>query len=98
VKQCSWCDSQFKAAVSYQIYCSTECRDAATKEKIVERHKILRRKKRFGKERLCNGGCGVRLTVYNESNFCANCNINEKDVVKALKELKRLGIIDYEQQ
>ena len=98
MKLCSWCDQSFKPAVSYQIYCSEQCRESATKEKIAERHKVLKRKKRFGKERKCLGGCGTSLTVYNDAGFCANCNINPKDVDKALKELKRLGIIEYEQE
>lgn len=98
MKQCSWCSNQFNTLVSYQIYCSALCREKATKEKILERQKILKRKKRFKEKRFCSGNCGTRLTVYNESNFCANCNVNPKDVTKALKELKRLGIIDYEQQ
>jgi hypothetical protein len=41
------------------------------------------------------GGCGTQLSIYNDSGFCANCNVHEKAVDKMLKELK--GIIEYEQ-
>jgi hypothetical protein len=96
VKTCSWCDQNFKPTVSYQIYCSAICREEATKEKVLERQKILKRKRFFGKTRYCSGGCGSTLSPYNESTFCPDCYINPKQVSRALKELKRLGIIDYD--
>lgn len=89
------CDVYFHPKVSYQIYCSNECRDIATKEKIAERYQITRRQKRAGKVRKCYGGCGIDLSIYNDSGFCSNCNVSEKAVTKMLKELK--GFIDYEQ-
>lgn len=90
MKQCEWCDKPFKSNVSYQIYCSVECRKLATKEKIVERHKILRRKKRKSKQRLCAGGCGVTLSVYNDENLCDACHISQKVWNKKIKEIKEL--------
>lgn len=95
MKQCERCDTKFKPKVSYQIYCSENCRDEATKDKIAERYQITRRQKRIGKRRICLGGCGTQLSIYNDSGFCSNCNIHQKAVEKMLKELK--GIIDYEQ-
>jgi len=95
VKLCNWCDTRFEPAVSYQIYCSTECRTQATKEKIVERHKILKRKKREGKNRNCVQ-CQTPLSVFNDEPLCYNCEINHKQVTKVLKQLKQLGIMDYE--
>ena len=95
MKQCHKCDIKFKPKVSYQIYCSEECRDIATKEKISERYHLTRRQKRIGKIRRCLGGCGVQLSIYNDSGFCSNCNISKKAVDKMIKELK--GYIDYEQ-
>lgn len=94
MKQCERCDTKFKPKVSYQIYCSEECRDLATKDKIAERYQVTRRQKRIGKIRRCLGGCGVQLSIYNDSGFCSNCNVSKKAVDKMIKELK--GIIDYE--
>lgn len=87
MKNCQWCDNEFKSEVSYQIYCSTECRDAATKEKIAARYIITRRQKRIGKIRRCKN-CGDELSIYNDDSLCNTCTINPKDVNKALKEIK----------
>jgi uncharacterized protein YmfQ (DUF2313 family) len=95
VKLCERCDKRFQPKVSYQIYCSQDCRDLATKDKIAERYQVSRRQKRIGKVRRCLGGCGVQLSIYNDSGFCSNCNVSQKAVEKMIKELK--GIIDYEQ-
>jgi len=96
VKLCNRCDTYFKPRVSYQIYCSDICREQSTKEKIAERYLATRRQKRYGKKRNCLGGCGMSLSIYNDSGFCANCNVSEKAVNKMIKELK--GFIDYEQE
>ncbi len=95
MKLCERCDKRFQPKVTYQIYCSPECRDSATKDKIAERYNVSRRQKRIGKVRRCLGGCGVQLSIYNDSGFCSNCNVSQKAVEKMIKELK--GIIDYEQ-
>ena len=95
MKQCNRCDSKFEPKVSYQIYCSGVCRDLATKEKISERYQITRRQKRIGKIRKCLGGCGVQISIYNDSGFCSNCNVSKKSVDKMLKQIK--GYFDYEQ-
>ena len=95
MRLCERCDNNFNPKVSYQIYCSTECRDDATKEKIAERYLITRRQKRLGKVRKCLGGCDVSLSIYNDSGFCSSCNVSKKAVDKMLKEIK--GYFDYEQ-
>lgn len=95
MKQCERCDTRFTAKVTYQIYCSEQCRDEATREKIAERYKITRRQKRKGKIRKCLGGCGQTLSIYNDDGFCSNCNISKKAVDKMLKQIK--GYFDYEQ-
>lgn len=95
MKSCSRCDKKFKPNVSYQIYCSNACREDATKEKIAERYQTTRRQKRIGKTRLCLGGCGIKLSIYNDDGFCNNCNVSKKAVDKMLKEIK--GYFDYEQ-
>lgn len=90
MKFCSWCDNTFKPTVSYQIYCSVECRTQATKEKILERHKVLKRQKRRDKERICAAGCGTILSSYNDGKFCDTCIVHPKQVEKILKEIKSL--------
>ena len=95
MKQRERCDTKFKPKVTYQIYCSEECRDLATKDKIAERYQITRRQKRRGKIRRCLGGCGQQLSIYNDSGFCANCNVSQKSVEKMLKQIK--GYFEYEQ-
>ncbi len=95
MKLCERCDKRFQPKVTYQIYCSPECRDSATKDKIAERYNVSRRQKRIGKIRRCLGGCGLQLSIYNDSGFCSNCNVSQKAVEKIIKQLK--GIIDYEQ-
>lgn len=91
MKLCKWCDTSFSPNVSYQIYCSIDCRNSATKEKIVERHKFLKRQKRKNKIRKCAGNCGTMLSVYNDEKYCQHCLIHEKEVNKILKEIKDLG-------
>ena len=95
MKPCNYCNAYFKPKVSYQIYCGENCRAAATKEKLAEKYNAKRRKSRMGKGRRCLGGCNQDLSIYNDSGFCSNCNVSEKEVAKMLKKLK--GFIDYEQ-
>lgn len=96
MKLCSRCDTYFLPRVSYQVYCSELCREEATRDKIAERYQATRRQKRIGKVRKCLGGCDTSLSIYNDSGFCANCNVSAKQVAKMLKELK--GFIEYEQE
>ncbi len=90
-KHCSWCDSQFKTALSYQIYCSAECREQATREKIAQKYLRDKVKKRAGKVRLCKT-CGKQLSMYTEENICQSCEVNPDEVRDALKEIK--GILN----
>jgi len=94
MKICGWCANEFKPNVSYQIYCSPECRESATKEKVNERYQIKRRQKLAKKKRRCAGGCNTIISIYNTSGFCGTCMINSNQVSRALKELK--GLIEYE--
>jgi len=96
VKLCNRCEAYFSPKVSYQVYCSETCREEATREKIAERYQATKRQKRIGKVRKCLGGCDTSLSIYNDSGFCANCNVSAKQVAKMLKELK--GFIEYEQE
>ena len=90
MKNCQWCDASFKPRVSYQIYCSDECRDHATKEKIAQRYAISRRNKMIGKTRACKS-CGQPLSVYNDDVLCAQCVVNPTDVSKTLKEIRGMA-------
>lgn len=87
MKHCQWCDNVFTTEIKYQIYCSPECREGATKEKIAARYMIERRQRRIGKDRVCKG-CSEPLSIYNDESLCVKCNINPKDVTKALKQIK----------
>lgn len=87
MKHCQWCDNTFSTKISYQIYCSPDCRTAATKEKIAERYLVSRRTKRHGKDRKCKS-CGKPLSAYNDDILCIECVVNPSDVSSVLKELK----------
>jgi len=90
MKHCSWCDNQFSTAISYQIYCSPECRESATKEKIAARYMHSRRQKRKGKDRRCKS-CDKQLSIYNDDALCAECNINPMVVAKVIKQIKGIA-------
>lgn len=96
MKPCSRCDTKFIPKVSYQIYCSQNCRDESTKEKIAERYRVTKLRKRKSKDRRCRN-CSEKLSMYAEGPLCYFCNIDPKLVNKALRELKKIGIVDYEQ-
>ena len=87
MKNCRYCDKNFTQSVSYQIYCSPECRDLATKEKIAERYLHSKRQKRKGKTRLCKS-CSSPLSIYNDDAICSSCAINPDAVTKAIKQIK----------
>ena len=90
MKLCQWCDLSFETKVSYQIYCSSECRDAATKQKIAERYQLSRISRRTGKVRKCKK-CEQNLSIYNDEQICSKCLINPVDISIALKDIKRLS-------
>ena len=87
MKNCKYCDKTFRHSVSYQIYCSAECRDLATKEKIAERYLHSKRQKRRGKTRLCRS-CSSPLSIYNDDAICSSCAVNPDAVIKAIKQIK----------
>ena len=87
MKNCKCCDNQFESTVSYQIYCSSHCRDIATKEKIATRYLQSKRQKRKGKTRLCKS-CSTPLSIYNDNLLCSSCSVNPDAVIKAIKEIK----------
>lgn len=87
-KICGWCNEEFTYRSKNQIYCSTECRLEATKQKIVERSQVAKFRSRQGKERRCAGGCNTLISVYNDAGFCNSCLINKKKVDKFIRDLK----------
>ena len=90
MKTCQWCDAAFEPRVSYQIYCSEQCREQATKEKINQRYIISRRNKMMAKPKLCKS-CQKPLSVYNDESLCASCIIDPKEVLRMLREMKGLA-------
>ena len=88
-KHCSWCDKQFQTKLSYQIYCSTECREQATKEKIAEKYLRDKVKKRIGKIRLCKS-CNKYLSIYTEESICNACLVNPDDIKNVLKDIREI--------
>ena len=90
MKHCQWCDNTFETKISYQIYCSASCRESATKEKISARYLLTRRSKRTGKDRKCKH-CGSQLSIYNDDELCTKCEVNPKDVLNVLKDIKGLA-------
>jgi hypothetical protein len=92
---CRWCDKQFSPNTTKQIYCSSECRQEASKEKILERYHLQKRKNRKGKEKKCGGGCNTLLSIYNDSGICDNCLVHQSKMKNFMRELK--NYFDYEQ-
>lgn len=91
MKTCQWCGEPFDSKVTYQVYCTANCRQEATKEKITQRYIAKRRRKMFDKKRVCKS-CDLPLSVYNDELICQSCLINPPEVRKALREIK--GIAD----
>ena len=90
MKHCQWCDQAFESKVNYQVYCSPECRELATKEKIAQRYAIERRNRRMRQDRKCKQ-CGSKLSAYNDDPLCFSCIVNPTDVGKTLREIKGLA-------
>lgn len=90
MKSCQWCNTQFSTKISYQIYCSADCREAATREKIADRYNSTKHKKRTGKTRKCKN-CGAQLSIYNDDTLCSTCLVNPSEVNKALKDIRGLS-------
>lgn len=90
---CVWCDENFEPSSTKQIYCSVECRQQASKEKIELRNKTEKIKNRIGKEKKCAGGCGTILSIYNDEGICEICIEHKRKMNTFMKELK--GYFDY---
>jgi len=88
MKTCSWCANEFNPSVSYQIYCSPSCRQNSTKQKIYDRYQINKIRNKSKNKKVCSGGCGTVISIYNKNGFCQICMINKKKVHKTFKEIK----------
>ncbi len=97
MKHCQWCDTQFIPNTSYQIYCSSLCREEATKEKIALRYEKTRRERRKTRDRRCKI-CDTSLSIYNDDKTCEQCLIDPKEVNKALRQIKGIasGKIEFD--
>lgn len=90
MKQCDWCNGRFFPAVSFQIYCSEDCRTAATKHNQALKSKERKLSRRKTKKRICaNSDCNNVLSVYNDSKYCASCFFSEHVVLRELENIKR---------
>jgi predicted nucleic acid-binding Zn ribbon protein len=96
MKDCVWCGTAFEPTTTYQVYCSVDCRKAATKQKIKDRSRAALIKRRAKKPRMCVNGCGTQLSVYNDGKYCNRCGLNNKMVDKALKNIESL--FDWEDE
>lgn len=90
MKSCEWCENFFEANVSYQIYCSPECREESTKDKVAQKYAERRRKRLQSKNRVCKS-CGQPLSAYNDDQICQACIVNPSEVSKALREIKGIA-------
>ena len=93
---CIRCDNQFIPNSTKQIYCSVDCRQESSREKILERYHIKKRQNRIGRKKKCAGGCGTIISIYNDSGMCDNCLVNKNKFDSFIKDLK--GYIDYEKE
>jgi hypothetical protein len=68
---CAYCNKDFVKKTHNQKYCDAECCRKATNERIMERY-YEKRDNRRGRERYCHDSkCQIKLSRYNEENFCS---------------------------
>ena len=90
MKFCEWCGNGFEPTVNYQVYCKAACREHATKEKVRENYRSVKRAERLGKTRVCaNKDCDHKLSIYNDSKYCSSCFFSEHVVEQQLKRVKK---------
>jgi len=94
IEFCHLCGEEYSTKMKNQKYCSFVCRETATKQKIEDRARMNRNRKRMKNPRKCKGGCGTIISVYNDYGFCNICQTDVKKVEEALKEIRLF--FDYE--
>lgn len=95
ISYCRWCDKKYVQSSKHQVYCCLECRQNSTRQKVLERQKKQKLKRRMAKKRLCSN-CECEISIYNESTVCNTCMIDQKRVDKFLKDMRYL--FDYEKK
>ena len=65
------CAKEFERKTHNQKYCSDECCRIATNRRIMEKY-YEKKEIKNGRERICKN-CKTKLSRYNSSNICANC-------------------------
>ncbi len=70
------CSIKFDKKIHNQKYCSDECCQIATRQKMLQKYYDKRDRKK-GKKRWCDTCKVTELSRYNETHTCASC-LNEK--------------------
>lgn len=86
VKYCQWCDEGFDGPAR-QIYCSSECREEATKYAAAKKRVERRRRRRASLNKKCKV-CGARLSMYGDGDVCAAHNNDTRSFMRFLMEVK----------
>lgn len=87
IRKCAWCENEFEARRSNQIFCQPTCTRAAANKKIIENYHASKRKRT--EVRTCDD-CGARLSKYNDDDTCSPCRIKRRDEER-IDLLRRLG-------
>jgi hypothetical protein len=79
------CLKEYEKNTHNQKYCSAECCRIVTNKRIKKQYHEDRARLN-GKERMCKGNCGTRLSRYNIKKYCSSCesksNTRIKDAIK----------------
>lgn len=93
-RTCTWCNKEFEAHRSNQIYCCGACCKAATNQKIIERYHEKKRS-RLDSTRTCKT-CDAKLSKYNSADICHACQIAKEDAER-IEILRGLGFAYFEE-
>lgn len=82
------CNKEVPKGSHNRVFCCSECRRVAQAEAAKKKHKkkkVKRKKKEFCK-------CGVKISMYNNSNSCFACQSNETNqrVVETARKINSL--------
>ena len=78
------CGLEFEPTTHNQKYHTDECCRRATNARLMEQY-YERKARRQGRIRVCDRGCGTRLSRYNDGKTCQKCEAevkaNERDAL-----------------